>query len=65
MKKQDQELQFEIEDNGVGMPQGLDWRNSNTLGLKLVRTLVKDQLGGSIDMENNHGTKFIVKFKMK
>jgi PAS domain S-box-containing protein len=64
MKKSDQELELCIGDDGVGMPEGLDWKNSDTLGLKLVRTLVENQLEGSIEMESDNGTKFTIKFNI-
>jgi PAS domain S-box-containing protein len=64
MKKIDNELELILKDDGVGMPDDLDWKNSSTLGLKLVRTLVENQLDGSIDMENNNGTKFTIKFNI-
>ena len=59
--------QFEltITDNGIGLPEELDWRNTTTLGLKLVRALVQDQLGGRVQMESKNGTKFIVKFDIE
>jgi PAS domain S-box-containing protein len=65
IKKLDKELELTVMDNGVGIPDGLDWKNSNTLGLKLVRTLVENQLDGSIDMESKNGTKFIIKFNIE
>jgi PAS domain S-box-containing protein len=65
MKKQDQKLQLTVIDDGVGIPDDLDWKNSKSLGLKLVRTLVENQLDGSIDMENKNGTKFIIKFNIE
>ena len=43
-----------ISDNGVGLPPGLDFRNTETLGLQLVTTLVK-QLRGRIDINNELG----------
>jgi sensor domain CHASE-containing protein/two-component sensor histidine kinase len=49
-------------DNGRGFPEGLDFRNSETLGLQLVNALI-DQIDGSLDMERGKGTKFIIKFK--
>ena len=64
MKKLDKELELTVMDDGVGIPDGLDWKNSSTLGLKLVRTLVENQLDGSIDIENKNGTKFIIKFSI-
>lgn len=49
-------------DNGKGFPEDIDFRNSTSLGLQLVNTLV-DQIVGNIELERNIGTKFIIKFK--
>ncbi|MBT4269325.1 MAG: PAS domain S-box protein [Deltaproteobacteria bacterium] len=65
MKKIDKELKIIMMDNGIGMPAGLDWKSSSTLGLKLVRTLVENQLDGSIEMESKDGTKFTIKFSIE
>ena len=65
MKKLPDALELTIMDNGIGIPGEVDWKNSNTLGLKLVRTLVENQLDGSIDMESNNGTKFTIKFNIE
>lgn len=65
VKKFDKELELIVKDNGIGMPNDFDWKNSSTLGLKLVRTLVEKQLDGSIDMENKNGTKAIIKFNIE
>ncbi len=43
-----------LSDTGVGLPTGLDFRNTETLGLQLVTTLVK-QLRGRIDINNEQG----------
>jgi two-component sensor histidine kinase len=59
------QIELEYSDDGVGFSEELDWKNSNTLGLKLVRTLVENQLDGLIDMESNNGTKFIIKFNIE
>ena len=64
VKKRDNQLELVLEDNGVGLPDGFDWKNSSTLGLKLVRTLIENQLDGSIDMESKNGTKFTIKFNI-
>jgi PAS domain S-box-containing protein len=50
-----------VGDNGVGFPQDVDFRNTQSLGLKLVTTLVK-QIGGSIKLYRNSGTTFEIKF---
>mgnify|MGYP005625607415 FL=1 len=65
IKKTDIEFELVVKDDGVGMPENMDWKNSESLGLKLVRTLVENQLGGSIDMESKNGTKFTIKFNIE
>jgi len=41
MKKlNDKYLELTISDDGIGLPHDLDWRNTDTLGLQLVTTLV-------------------------
>ena len=41
-----------VGDTGIGLPKGLDFRDSPSLGLKLVNTLV-EQLGGTIAVESD------------
>ncbi len=65
INKLDKELRLTVKDNGVGMPTDFDWKSSDTLGLKLARNLVENQLDGSIDMENTNGTKFTIKFNIE
>ncbi len=65
LKKLDKELELTVMDNGVGISDTANWKNSDTLGLKLVRTLVENQLDGSINMESNNGTKFTIKFNIE
>jgi PAS domain S-box-containing protein len=64
-EKTEDQIELEYSDNGVGIPEEFDWKNSNTLGLKLVRTLVENQLDGSIDLDITNGTKFIIKFNLE
>ena len=63
-KKPGSEVELTISDNGIGMTEGFNWRNTDSLGLKLVRSLAEDQLGGSVEMESNNGTKFTIKFNL-
>jgi len=53
-----------VEDDGVGMPSGFDWKNSESLGLRLVNSLV-DQLEGTIEKGTGEGTMFIITFHRK
>lgn len=48
-------------DNGVGVPDGFDFRQSPSLGLQLVNTLI-EQLDGSIELHRNGGTEFTAQF---
>ncbi len=50
-----------VSDDGVGLPEGLDFRNSPSLGLQLVCTLV-DQIEGTIELENGPGSTFTIQF---
>lgn len=50
-----------IRDNGVGFPEDLDFRNTETLGLQLANTLV-EQLEGSIKLLRKDGTSFKIEF---
>ncbi len=51
-----------VADNGVGIPEELDFRNSDSLGLQLVCLLSK-QLGGNIELDRRGGTRFTVEFE--
>lgn len=48
-----------IGDNGIGIPQSIDFHTTHSLGLRLVKMLTK-QLGGSIKLTNNCGAFFEV-----
>ncbi|MEN6553138.1 MAG: histidine kinase dimerization/phosphoacceptor domain -containing protein [Methanobacterium sp.] len=50
-----------ISDNGIGFPEDLDYKKSDSLGLRIVNSLV-DQIHGEIDMDRTQGTKFTIKF---
>ncbi len=51
-----------ISDNGVGMPENINFDETDTLGLQLVNSLV-NQLEGTIELNRNNGTLFKIKFK--
>ncbi len=54
-------LVLEIKDNGKGIPLALHTLNSQTLGLQLVKLLVK-QLNGSMEIDGTKGTTVRIVF---
>jgi two-component sensor histidine kinase len=52
-----------VHDNGVGLPAGLDWQQSTSLGLRLVRILA-GQLRGTVETGTGTGTEFRVTFPL-
>ncbi len=57
-----EEMKVTIKDNGIGMPKNTDWDKSSGLGLQLVNNLVESQLGGSLKVMSDEGTRFIIRF---
>jgi two-component sensor histidine kinase len=49
-----------IRDDGVGLPQDLDWRRPTTLGLTLVVGLVEKQLRGELTLDRRQGACFTI-----
>ncbi|MCX6683560.1 MAG: PAS domain S-box protein [Methanoregula sp.] len=59
VQKENRILNIIFKDDGVGIPSGFDWRNAPSLGLRLIITLV-EQLNGTIELDRNNGTSFII-----
>jgi len=60
--EEDGRLILTVSDTGVGIPPGLDFRNTESLGLQLVNLLV-NQLQGEIEIENAVGDPFRSSFR--
>jgi two-component sensor histidine kinase len=58
----DNEFELMVADNGIGLPDGVNWRDPDTLGFDLVHSFV-DQLHGGVDIRSNGGTEVRVRFK--
>ena len=50
-----------VRDTGVGLPEGLDIRHTESLGLQLV-SMLTDQLKGTLTLGREHGTAFTLTF---
>lgn len=57
-----EEIVLQVGDNGIGLPEGLNFEYTDSLGLQIVCTLVA-QLEGKIKLDESEGTKFTIKFK--
>ena len=60
-RDENEKLILIVRDNGRGFPEGLDFRNTTSLGLQLVITLV-DQIEGDIELDRSKGTGFEISF---
>lgn len=61
-KIEDSEYELKIKDNGIGFPDDVDYRNTESLGLQLVNSLT-EQIDGEVKLKNGNGTTFTIKFK--
>ena len=50
-----------VSDNGAGFPEYIDFRNTKSLGMQLVTSLVS-QLDGTIELGKSEGTAFTINF---
>lgn len=56
-------IDLTVSDNGTGMPADLEIQGTKSLGLKLVVTLIEDQLKGSFKLNRENGTEFRISFR--
>ncbi len=52
---------LEVCDDGPGLPEGINWTESKTMGFTLVRTL-SAQLKGALSIENKNGARIVLTF---
>ena len=57
----DNRVALTFSDNGVGFPEHIDFKDTQSLGLQLVNTLT-DQLDGEIELFGHAGTRFEIVF---
>ncbi len=58
----DNKLELIVSDDGVGIPENMDIRNTESLGLHLVNILAEDQLKGELKLDRSKGTIFRISF---
>ena len=62
--KNNDHYSFQVADTGIGFPEDLDFRKTNSLGMRLVNTLT-DQIDGEIVLNTTRGTCFTINFTEK
>jgi two-component sensor histidine kinase len=62
INEKDLPLMLTVADNGEGFPEGVDFRNTDSLGLQIVNVLV-EQIEGYIELKRNNGTEFSICFR--
>jgi PAS domain S-box-containing protein len=61
ISEKEKTVSIQIEDNGVGLPEGFNYLKTETLGLQLVATLV-EQLDGQLELKSEKGTNYLITF---
>ena len=64
-KTSENEVELTVSDNGIGIPEELDFGTIESLGLDLVKVLAEHQLGGKIELKRAGGTSFSFRFTVK
>ncbi len=62
MQLPDKRYSLMVKDNGQGLPAGVDYKKSDSLGIQLVQALT-DQIEGTLTVENGMGLAVKVEFK--
>jgi PAS domain S-box-containing protein len=61
-RRPDCSVELRVADDGVGIPETLDFRSTESLGLQIV-TLLVDQLEGTIELDRKEGTAYTIVFR--
>ncbi len=65
MRNADGMIELTYSDDGPGLPRDFDIKATKSLGLRLVNSLTKKELNGSIDVDKKNGAGFVIKFPAK
>jgi PAS domain S-box-containing protein len=62
VKNDDDMVTIKVKDDGIGIPETVDIDKPKTLGITLLKALVR-QLNGTLELKRDKGTEAIVQFK--
>ena len=57
VRKKDRNISIVFRDNGAGLPRDMNWRDTRSLGLRMVFSIV-EQMKGTIGLDRSNGTEF-------
>lgn len=63
LKRKNGTIQLKVSDDGPGLPEGFEPRESASLGMSLIDTFVS-QLEGTLEIDNRDGASFNIEFKV-
>ena len=55
-------IRLSVRDDGTGLPEGFDWKQARSLGLRLVQMLA-GQLHAEVELNREGGTEFKITFR--
>jgi two-component sensor histidine kinase len=58
----DRQVTLRVTDDGIGLPADFGFQETQSLGLTIVTTLVR-QLGGTIEVHRDAGTEYVIRFR--
>jgi PAS domain S-box-containing protein len=64
-EKENGRIRIMVQDDGIGLPAHFDISQINSLGFKLIRTLVQHQLHGSLTYKSRNGTRICFEFPVE
>ena len=62
-KLEEDTIELVISDNGIGIPDGFNLLDKNTLGIQVFYNIATEQLMGDVKIESNNGLIFTIHFK--
>ena len=57
------EVELTVSDDGIGIPEEVDIREAESMGVQLLRILAENQLNGEVELERDGGTSFTIRFE--
>jgi len=60
-QEKDKHYELVVSDDGIGIPDNIDFNSSETLGLHLV-SILTEQIKGNLKLDRSKGSKFIITF---